>query len=82
LISLMVVAVTGSIPRVRLDTVVPETVPQTYSMSVRPSSIVKQLKPDRAVPPRTVADTSERDVSVELMRSWRGLEDCGALWNC
>jgi hypothetical protein len=69
LISLMVVAVTGSIPRVRLDTVVPETVPQTYSMSVRPSSSVKQLKPENGAAPRTVADTRERNVSVELMRS-------------
>jgi hypothetical protein len=71
----MVVAVTGSIPRVRLDTVVPETVPQTYSMSVRPSSSVKRLKPENGAAPRTVADTRERNVSVELMRSSREVSE-------
>jgi hypothetical protein len=42
--------------------------PQTYSESVRPSSIVKQLKPESALPPRTLLETSVKLVSVEEMR--------------
>jgi hypothetical protein len=60
--------------------VVPETVPQTYSMSVRPSSIAKQLKPERAVPPRTVAEIkSERGVCGANAVLKGCFEDCRAL---
>jgi hypothetical protein len=58
-------------PRSRFVTLVPETSPQTNSLSERPSSIVKQLYPDRLSLPRIAFETSVIEVSSSSKRRIR-----------
>ena len=53
-------------PLVREDTAVEDTVPQTVSAVVAPSSIVKQLYPDNEPPPLTELAVKVKEVAEEV----------------
>ena len=62
-------------PLVREDTAVEDTVPQTVSAVVAPSSIVKQLYPDNEPPPLTELAVKVKEVAEEVMGEARDVSN-------